>query len=118
MALLVEEFPELTLTFIGKPNPDGPTDQRLEAKGLKSRMEFHHGIGAAEIVDLYAQASIAVVPSEYEGLVSLQLRPWPVRSRWYRPLEAPCRSGRRRRHHSAVQKRRSTCRGNSYPAQR
>ena len=67
VALLVEEFPELTLTFIGKPNPDGPTDQRLEAKGLKSRIEFHHGIGAAEIVDLYAQASIAVVPSEYEG---------------------------------------------------
>ncbi|MEC8071792.1 MAG: glycosyltransferase family 4 protein [Pseudomonadota bacterium] len=67
VALLVEEFPELTLTFIGKPNPDGPTDQRLKAKGLKSRIEFHHGIGAAEIVDLYAQASIAVVPSEYEG---------------------------------------------------
>jgi glycosyltransferase involved in cell wall biosynthesis len=67
VALLVQDFPELKLTFIGKPNPGGPTDRRLEAKGLKSRIEFHHGISSNEIVDLYAQASIAVIPSEYEG---------------------------------------------------
>lgn len=67
MALLSKEFPDLRLTFIGKPNPGGPTDQRLEATGLKSRIEFHHGIEADAITDLYARASIAVVPSEYEG---------------------------------------------------
>lgn len=67
MALLSKEFPDLRLTFIGKPNPGGPTDQRLEATGLKSRIEFHHGIEADAIADLYARASIAVVPSEYEG---------------------------------------------------
>jgi glycosyltransferase involved in cell wall biosynthesis len=67
MALLSAEFPDLRLIFIGKPNPGGPTDQRLEATGLKSRIEFHHGIEADAIADLYARASIAVVPSEYEG---------------------------------------------------
>ena len=67
MALLSKEFPDLRLTFIGRPNPGGPTDQRLEATGLKSRIEFHHGIEADAIADLYARASIAVVPSEYEG---------------------------------------------------
>ncbi len=67
VALLVEEFADLKLTFIGKPNPGGPTDQRLEATGLKPRIEFHHGINSEAIVDLYARASIAVVPSEYEG---------------------------------------------------
>lgn len=67
VALLVEEFADLKLTFIGKPNPGGPTDQRLDATGLKPRIEFHHGINSEAIVDLYARASIAVVPSEYEG---------------------------------------------------
>ena len=67
MALLSAEFADLRLIFIGKPNPGGPTDQRLEATGLKSRIEFHHGIEADAIADLYARASIAVVPSEYEG---------------------------------------------------
>ena len=67
VALLVEEFPDLKLTFIGKPNPGGPTDKLLKTKGLMSRIEFHHGIDATAITALYARASIAVVPSEYEG---------------------------------------------------
>ena len=67
VALLVDEFPDLKLTFIGKPNPGGPTDERIGSTGLRSRIEFHHGIDANAIADLYARASIAVVPSEYEG---------------------------------------------------
>ena len=35
--------------------------------GLSERIEFHHGLSFDEIVNLYARASIAVVPSEYEG---------------------------------------------------
>ena len=67
VALLVDEFPDLKLTFIGKPNPGGPTDERIGSTGLRSRIEFHHGIDANAIADIYARASIAVVPSEYEG---------------------------------------------------
>jgi len=66
-ATLREEFPELRLTFIGKPKPDGATAKLISRHGLAPHIEFVHGISAEEIVRLYAQATLAVVPSEYEG---------------------------------------------------
>ena len=100
MALLSAEFPDLRLIFIGKPNPGEQLDQRLEATGLKSRIEFHHGIEADAIADLYARASIAVVPSEYEGFGFPQQRPWHARSPWYQLPGVLTRSRGRCRHHS------------------
>jgi glycosyltransferase involved in cell wall biosynthesis len=67
VAELVERYPQLHLTFIGAPKPGGKTEQLIEAMGLTERIEFHHGIEFAEIAKLYARASVAVVPSEYEG---------------------------------------------------
>ena len=66
-AELVEEFPKLKLTFIGAPKPGGHTEQSIKTLGLEERIEFLHGISNQRIVELYASAAIAIVPSEYEG---------------------------------------------------
>ena len=67
VAQLVDEFPNLRLTFIGAPKPGGKTQRSIKALGLEDRIEFLHGISTQRIVELYASASIAIVPSEYEG---------------------------------------------------
>ena len=66
-ANLRSEFPQLRLTFIGKPKPDGDTARLISHYNLADHIDFKHGISPAEIVQLYASASLAVVPSEYEG---------------------------------------------------
>ena len=67
VAQLAARYPDLRLTFIGAPKPGGKTEKLIEQSGLSEHIEFHHGLSFAEIVDLYARASVAVVPSEYEG---------------------------------------------------
>lgn len=67
IAQLVREFPDLRLTFIGAPKPGGTTEKNIIALGLEDKIEFLHGISTQRIVELYASASIAIVPSEYEG---------------------------------------------------
>ena len=64
---LIAEFPELKLTFIGKPKPQGTTEQLINSMGVAQHIEFLHGVDNAEIVRRYATASLAIVPSEYEG---------------------------------------------------
>jgi glycosyltransferase involved in cell wall biosynthesis len=66
-AKLREEFDDLHLTFIGQPKPGGDTEKLIKQYALNDAIEFKHGISAQEIVELYARATIAVVPSEYEG---------------------------------------------------
>ena len=58
--------------------------------GLSERIEFHHGLSFDEIVNLYARASIAVVPSEYEGFGFPLVRPWLARCHWFPPTVARC----------------------------
>ena len=67
VAQLVRSYPNLKLTFIGAPKPGGVTERQIQRHGLTDRIEFHHGISFEAIVRLYARASVAVVPSEYEG---------------------------------------------------
>ncbi len=64
---LIGEFPDLSLTFIGKPKPGGATEQLIKDLGVSGHIEFLHGIDNREIVEHYARATLAVVPSEYEG---------------------------------------------------
>jgi len=66
-ARLREEFNDLRLTFIGKPKPQGDTAALIEHYQVGEYIDFLHGISSEEIVELYARASIAIVPSEYEG---------------------------------------------------
>ena len=57
---------ELTLTIIGKPRP-GHSMDLIESLGLLPYIEFVSGVSDERIVELYAEAELAVVPSLYEG---------------------------------------------------
>ncbi|MGB0222819.1 MAG: glycosyltransferase family 4 protein [Luminiphilus sp.] len=67
MALLRPQFPELTLTLIGKPKADGEARRLIDSLGLEDAIDYRHGISTEEMVACYAKATVAVVPSLYEG---------------------------------------------------
>lgn len=58
---------DATLVVIGKPKRRGPVAQAIDRFGLGAAVEFKNGIGWPELVEEYARAEIAVVPSLYEG---------------------------------------------------
>jgi glycosyltransferase involved in cell wall biosynthesis len=67
LAKLRVERPEVELTVIGVPNPDGPVMQTIKRLDLEPYIHFVSGVSDERIVELYAEAEIAVVPSLYEG---------------------------------------------------
>ena len=67
MALLRPEYPEMKLTLVGRPKPDGETQRLIHSLGLADCIECCKGISHEEMVEKYAFASVAVVPSMYEG---------------------------------------------------
>ncbi len=67
LAQLRSEFPKLHLIVIGKLKENGETQKELQALNLQDVVQFKSGISNQELVEEYAQASIAVVPSLYEG---------------------------------------------------
>jgi len=64
---LREHRPGLRLLVIGRPKEDGVTLRQIQRLGLAEHVEFRHGISREELVDCYARATLAVVPSLYEG---------------------------------------------------
>lgn len=66
-ALLLPRYPQLELLVVGKPREGGPTEQLLNELAIADKVRFVSGISTEELVDYYAEASIAVVPSLYEG---------------------------------------------------
>ncbi len=66
-AQLLESWPELELLVVSKPRPGGETERLLAELGLEGRVRFVSGISTEQMVEYYAEASIAVVPSVYEG---------------------------------------------------
>jgi glycosyltransferase involved in cell wall biosynthesis len=67
LAQLQKEFPDLHLTVIGKLKENGETQKELQALNLQDVVQFKSGISNQALVEEYAQASIAIVPSLYEG---------------------------------------------------
>jgi len=67
LAQLRSEFPELHLIVIGKLKENGETQKELQALNLQTAVQFKSGISNQELVEEYAQASVAIVPSLYEG---------------------------------------------------
>ncbi len=67
LVALRKEFPELKLKVVGKPREGGATEALIKRLDLGSALEFVHGISTEALVELYASATIAVVPSLYEG---------------------------------------------------
>jgi glycosyltransferase involved in cell wall biosynthesis len=66
-ARLLVEFPELELLLVGKPRPGGQTEKLIRRLGIAGRICFVSDISTEQMVQYYAEASIAVVPSVYEG---------------------------------------------------
>jgi glycosyltransferase involved in cell wall biosynthesis len=66
-ARLLVEFPELELLLVGKPRPGGQTEKLIRRLGIAGRICFVSDISTEQMVHYYAEASIAVVPSVYEG---------------------------------------------------
>ena len=64
--LLLRDFPELELIVIGKLR-DGPTSKELNKRGIKNKVKFVSDLTSNQIVKLYAESTIAVSPSVYEG---------------------------------------------------
>ncbi|MEZ5340845.1 MAG: glycosyltransferase family 4 protein [Acidimicrobiales bacterium] len=58
---------DVTLTVIGRAKPGGPSAKLIADLGLSDHITFVTGVPDETIVDLYAEAEIAVVPSLYEG---------------------------------------------------
>jgi glycosyltransferase involved in cell wall biosynthesis len=57
---------DVTLTIIGKPK-SGKSMDLIDRLGLRPHIEFVSGVTDERIVELYAEAELAVVPSLYEG---------------------------------------------------
>ena len=64
--LLLNEFPKLELIVIGKLR-DGPTSKELNKRGIKNKVKFVSDLTSNQIAELYAESTIAVSPSVYEG---------------------------------------------------
>ncbi len=57
---------DVTLTIIGRPKP-GKSMDLIHSLGLGHYVQFVSGVPDERIVELYAEAELAVVPSLYEG---------------------------------------------------
>ena len=58
---------DLNLVVIGKLKEDGAAARAIEGLGLSGSIQFISGVPDQRIVDLYAESTMAVVPSLYEG---------------------------------------------------
>ncbi|HUF34207.1 MAG TPA: glycosyltransferase family 4 protein [Acidimicrobiales bacterium] len=67
LAKIRTERPDAELTVIGKPTAEGPVARTLEQLDLTGAVHFTTGISDERIVELYAEAELAIVPSLYEG---------------------------------------------------
>ena len=66
IAKLRAERNDIRLTIIGKPR-EGASNDMIDKLGLRPHIDFVSGVPDERIVELYAEAELAVVPSLYEG---------------------------------------------------
>jgi glycosyltransferase involved in cell wall biosynthesis len=67
LARLREQFSQVQLIVVGKLKEGGSTETELKKLRLENSVQFISGISTEQLVQEYAQASLAVVPSLYEG---------------------------------------------------
>ena len=67
MAALRPDYPDIRLTLVGQPKPDGETQRLIDSLELTDCIDCCKGISHEEMVQKYARATVAVVPSMYEG---------------------------------------------------
>lgn len=66
-ASLLAKYPDLELLVVGKPKAGGATEQLIKQLNIQDKVQFVSGISTEQMVDYFAEATIAVVPSVYEG---------------------------------------------------
>ena len=64
--MLLADHPDLELVVVGRLR-EGQTMDELNRLGIRNRVKFVSGLSSEDIRDLYAEATIAVSPSVYEG---------------------------------------------------
>jgi glycosyltransferase involved in cell wall biosynthesis len=67
LAKLRTERDDAHLVVIGKPKGRSKIPASIERLGLDGAVQFVHGVTTDRIVELYAEAEVAAVPSLYEG---------------------------------------------------
>ena len=67
LAKLRTERDDLHLTVIGRKKEGGKSAATIERLGLTDHVRFVTGVTDERIVELYAEAELAIVPSLYEG---------------------------------------------------
>jgi MMP alpha-(1->4)-mannosyltransferase len=67
LAKIRAERPDAHLVVIGQPRHKSAVPAQIERLGLQGAIEFVSGVSDERIVELYAEAELAVVPSLYEG---------------------------------------------------
>jgi glycosyltransferase involved in cell wall biosynthesis len=58
---------DVELTVIGKPRDESGAPRLIKELGIEDAVTFVSGVEQERIVELYAEAEVAVVPSLYEG---------------------------------------------------
>jgi glycosyltransferase involved in cell wall biosynthesis len=64
---LRDKYPELRVKVLGRIKEDGDIDRLIDSLGIRDRLTFISGVDTSEIVRMYAESSVVVVPSIYEG---------------------------------------------------
>ena len=67
LAILEKDYPSLDLLLVGKPKAGGPTEKLINKLGIADKIQFVSGISTEELVNYYAEATVAVTASLYEG---------------------------------------------------
>lgn len=67
LAKVRTEREDAHLVVIGKRKHGGRSDKTIRQLGLEDAVEFVSGVPERRIIELYAEAELAVVPSLYEG---------------------------------------------------
>ena len=67
IAIVKSTHPEIELCLIGNLKQGGESDKLIRALNIQNQISIHSQVTADEMVQLYAQACIVVVPSIYEG---------------------------------------------------
>lgn len=67
VAKLRVEQPDAHLVVVGRLREDSPVARTLANLGLEGAVRFESGVSDGQLVRLFAEAAVAVVPSLYEG---------------------------------------------------
>ncbi|MDB9855692.1 glycosyltransferase family 4 protein [Gammaproteobacteria bacterium] len=67
IAKLKSEYPDINLTVIGSPRAEGHTERLIKKLKLEEQVSFKTNLTKEEITHEYANSSVAVVSSLYEG---------------------------------------------------